>query len=153
LIDAFHAVVPEAAQLRAGDIPLTGFRWREPDGLDDAGNRVLLHAHLREREAVDDVLAREIDDDGFADWQIEASVDDEVVLADGFVAIEAQRVVRGDESNVRAPEDAVRPRVVHIPRELLRDNAHDRRLSLLRRRGIDVPGPEGNREEREEDRS
>jgi hypothetical protein len=58
------------------------------------------------------------------DRQIETPVDDEIVLADGVVAVEPERIVRAEQANARATEHAVRSRIVHVSRELLGDDAH-----------------------------
>src|SRR5262245_22658655 len=50
-----HAVMTEAAQLRAGDFVVADSIGNEPDRNVEAGNGVLLHAHFVETEAVDDV--------------------------------------------------------------------------------------------------
>ncbi len=84
------------------------------------GNGVLLHPHLEQPEAVDDVLAGQLDEDGPIDRQIELVGGDDVVLGVGVGANEAERIVGGDARDFAAAEPAVRARIVRVPLELLR---------------------------------
>ena len=71
-------------------------------------------------------------------------------FAAGSRAIEAERVVGGDQVDVGAPELAVRSGILHVPRELFADDAHDDRL-VLRRKRFDALRPRRNRVEHQQD--
>jgi hypothetical protein len=63
----------------------------------------------------------------------------------------SDRVVDGiDQLHVGAAEDAVRTRVTHVPRELLRRDVDDHRVPL-RGKGSNALGPDGDGEPEEED--
>src|SRR5262245_19527154 len=66
-VKADHSVMHEAAQLRADHVPLACLHRGEPHWLCDAGDGILLHPHLWQREAVHDVLARQVHDCGSID--------------------------------------------------------------------------------------
>ena len=102
-----HPEVAEAAQLRAGDLVLADAIRDEPDRDAHAGNRVLLHAHLEQPEAVDDVLARQVHEHRPIDRQIQLIDRRDVVLRVRVRAVEAERVVRADQLDVGAAEHAV----------------------------------------------
>src|SRR5574341_1746334 len=50
-----HDVVPDPAQFGAGELILAGGRGGEPRGREHAGDDVLLHAEVRQKEAVENV--------------------------------------------------------------------------------------------------
>ena len=96
----------------------------EPDLDRDPRDRVLLDAHLLQGEGVDDVLAGEGDERGPVHRQVELVDGRDVVLRRGVLAVEAEGIrLRVDELEVGPPEEAVRPRVVDVPGELLRHHA------------------------------
>ncbi len=51
-----HTVVPEAAELGAGNLRFTGLVRLELDGDTHAGNGILLHPHDRQTEAVNHIF-------------------------------------------------------------------------------------------------
>ena len=142
VMKAAHPEVAEAAQLRAGDLVVeVGFRsgasrgvtvGMNQTGMSQAGNRVLLHAHLVQAEAVDDVLARQVHEHRPVDRQVQLIDRRDVVLRVRVAAIEAERIVGGHQLDVGPAELAVRPGIVDVPRELLADDADDHRLALGR---------------------
>ena len=95
-------------------------------GVTQAGNRVLLHAHRRHAEAVNDVLARELDDDRPVDRHVQLVLHDDVVASAGRVRSRPSGFV-GDSraTRRRRAELAVRAGIVHVPDELLGDDPHD----------------------------
>src|SRR5207253_5814734 len=66
-----HPVVPQAAELRAGQLEVARLRGFEPDGDARAGDGVLLHAQHRNIEAVDDVLGADLHDDVLVHREVE----------------------------------------------------------------------------------
>src|SRR5260221_13260605 len=98
---AAHAVVAEAAELRTGDLPLravvVGHDRREVDGDDLPGNGVLLTAHYRQLEALDDVLRADVDDHRSAHFEVELVETGDVVLAGGIPGVEAERGLGWDQ--------------------------------------------------------
>src|SRR3954470_25048370 len=82
-----HAVVAEAAELRAGDLPaiavVVGPDRGEVNGDVHAGDGVLFAAHDRELEGVDDVLRADVDDGVAVDRKVELVERDDVVLGVG----------------------------------------------------------------------
>src|SRR5205085_6568598 len=78
-----HSVVSEAAELRAGDLPLVAVRranGREVNGDGLTGNGVLLHAHHRQKETVDHILRTEMNDDGTIHFEMKLIERGDVVL-------------------------------------------------------------------------
>src|SRR3954464_4223625 len=78
-----HPVMAVAAELRAGDLPRRAFVGpdrREMDRHFHPRDGVLLHAHHREGEAVDDVLRRDVDDDRAFELHVELVDHHDVVL-------------------------------------------------------------------------
>src|SRR3954453_6560803 len=117
-----HAVVAVAAQLRAGHLPrraVVRLDRREVNRDVHARNRVLLHAHDREGEAVDDVLRGDVADDRPVQLDVELIDNHHVVFRGGIVRIETDGIGRGDELRIAMAEDAVRAGIVKVPRELL----------------------------------
>src|SRR5712692_5842497 len=69
--EAAHAVMTETAQLGAGDLVVAGTIGNEPDGNVHPGDRVLLHPHFVQAEAVNHVLAREVHENRPVDGEIQ----------------------------------------------------------------------------------
>ena len=104
-------------------------------GIVMPGNRVLLHAHLEQAEAVDDVLARQMHEHRTIDRQIQLVDRRDVVLRVRIACDRGRADCRRSPSlmSVR-PKRAVRPGIVDVPRELLADDANDDRFALGRKR-------------------
>src|SRR5258705_5436247 len=88
-----HAVVAEAAELGAGELEVAGLGGLEPDGDQLAPDGVLLHAEHPDVEAVDHVLAGDVDDHRPVDGDVQVVDRGQVVLARGVLGVEAERVV------------------------------------------------------------
>src|SRR3954454_3573270 len=114
--------MPEAAQLRTGDFPLvvlrTGFIGldrREMDRYFHSGNRVLLHAHDRELEAVNDVFGAYMNDHGPIHFEVQVIESDDVVLRIRVLQIEPERIRRADELDIAPAENTVRSGILNVP--------------------------------------
>src|SRR5712675_2660939 len=88
-----HAVMAEAAELRAGQFEVAGLGGLEPDGDARTGNGVLLHAQDGDVEAVDHVLGADLDDHVLVHREVELVHGGDVVLAVRVVGVHAKRVV------------------------------------------------------------
>ena len=99
---------------------------------------------------MDDVEAGQVHDDRLVDRQVELVDGVDVVGPGGVAAVQADRVGRGDQARVAAPERAVGAGVDGVPFELLRDDVHHRR-ALLRRERVDAHRPRGDGEEQQDD--
>jgi len=84
---------------------------------------------------VDDVHGREVRDDRRVDREVQLVEGVDVVGAVRVVAVEADRVGRGDQAGVAAPEPAVGAGIDGVPLELLRDDVDDR--GAVFRRDVD----------------
>src|SRR5258707_9573237 len=147
---AAHPVVAEAAVLGAGDLVDARLLGDEP-GLDrHSGHRVLLHAEVRQEEAVDDVQGAQAHPHRAALRQEELVLQDDVVLGGRIRAVEADEVQgRGiDQLVVGLAEDAIRARVTHVPGELLGGHLDHERVGRSRpgHRGPQVQGLEEEEE-------
>ena len=118
------------AELGADDVILASDDGPEPHRDHCSRNGVLAHAHVLEREAVDDVLRGEVDDDGLAVDEMHFVFGNDIVLASGIVGIKAERVRAIEEAGVNAAENAVCSGVVEIPRKLLADGADAHGIGL-----------------------
>src|ERR1043165_381106 len=122
----------ESAELRTVDFPVAGQDRRKPDRNGFPWYGVLLHSHLDEAEAVDHVLAGEMDDHRLIDRQHELVDGGDVVLGSRIGSIETEGIVGAHELRIDPAELTVRSRIMNVPRELLRHDTHDGRLTLLR---------------------
>ena len=79
-------------------------------GIVRPGNGVLLHAELGHAEAVDDVLASQLDDDRLVHRQVELIERRDVVLGGRIRAVEAERIrLHVDQLDVGPAELPVGP--------------------------------------------
>ena len=140
----------EAAELRAGDLVLADPVWNEPDRNLNAWNGVLLHAHLVQPEAVDDVHAREVHEHGAIHGQIELVDRRDVVLRGRIGTIQSERIVGAHQFDIGAAELAVRAGILDVPGELRADHA-DHDGFVLGGERLHTYGPRGNRVADEQD--
>src|SRR5438132_11189068 len=109
-----HAVVTEPAQLGARDLVVEirfpesvahlfgRDRRYEPDGNVHAGDRILLHPHFVKAEAVNHVLAGQVDENRPVDRQVQLVDGRDVVFRVRIGAIETERVVSRHDFDVDA---------------------------------------------------
>ena len=133
----------QAAQLRAGDLVVADPVRDEPHRDVETGHRVLLHPHLKQAEAVNDVLARQVDQSRSIDRQNQLVDRRDVVLGARVGAIESDWILGRDLGDVGAAKLAVRPGVLHVPGELLADHLHDHSF-VFRRELRHAPRPRGD---------
>jgi hypothetical protein len=97
---------------------------------------------------VDDVLARQVHQHRPVDRQVQVVDVGDVVLGIGIRPIQPERIVGGHQLDVGAAEPAVRARVLHVPRELLADDAYHGRFAFRRELSDPCrPGGDGVKEE------
>src|SRR6185436_5534011 len=105
--EAAHTKMTDTEQLRTGALILAGLVRHEPHRDLHPWDGILLHPHLEQAEAVNDVETGELDEDGTINRQIELVGGDDVVLRIGLGANQAERVVGRDPGNFAPPEAAV----------------------------------------------
>src|SRR5579864_900553 len=113
-------MVPQAAQLRAGNFISAGLVRLEVKGNLHAGDDILLQSQLAHKEVVDDVAGAKNQQDRLAGRHLERGAG-EIVFAGGIVGIDAERIAVGivDLLDVKAAKLSVRPGVPEAPGELL----------------------------------
>src|SRR5215467_768070 len=75
LHDSVHFVVPQSAKLRASKFKFAGLDGSEMHVNREAGHGVLLEAHSRYKETVNDVVRAKDDFDFAIDWNLHDSGD------------------------------------------------------------------------------
>ena len=121
--------MPQAAELLAEDLVRARLGRREPQVRDHARHQVHLHAELRHREVVQDVLRAQQHLDGLVERQVQLRAgDQDVVLAARIVRIHAERVVGADERRIDGAQHAVLARQAEAPGPLLAERFDHRRV-------------------------
>ncbi len=114
-----HAVVTEAADLRAEDGVVAGGGRREVDVAGLAGDGVLFQAHLGDGESVDDIQGAEGEVDFAVRGEDEFGGDDVVgAVRVGGVEADGVALAGGDELGAGAAEGGVGAGVAEVPGEL-----------------------------------
>ncbi len=124
--DGVHAVMAEAADLGAEDGVGAGDLRGEVDVVVEAGDGVLLYPHLRDGEAMDDVLGAQGEIDLTTGRQDQLTAD-QVVAAVGIVRVETEGIAGTGigEGKRGVAEGAVVAGIAEVPDEL-----HARDLNL-----------------------
>src|SRR5438105_12158041 len=140
----------EAAKLTTDHFVTAGLDRLEPHWDDLAGNRVLRDAHVRQREIVDHILRRKLDDDRSIDRHVQFVQHDDVVLSCRIARIETEGVRIGQERDIAFTKLTIRPRQMEGPVKLLPDGVYENRILVVRKM-IHSRRPERDRESEEQD--
>ena len=140
----------EATELGTCEVVFAATRRHEPHRHGHTGNRVLLHAHLNQPEAVDHVFRRKMHQYWAILWQVQLVDRRDVVFRIRIGPIQTKRVVGSDLSDIGPPEPSIGPRIMDVPRELLAHNPYHHGFAFRGEPGH-ARGPGRDRVEHEQD--